>query len=63
MLEEEIEFWGIDKCSRIELPDEQEINRCVVGELVENPDLIVRFSEKQEIEESIKEEVGGIILR
>ena len=62
MLEEEIEFQGIDKCNIIELPDEQEINRCVVSELVENVDLLVRFSEKQEIEESIKEGVSDIIL-
>ena len=38
MLEEEIEFQGIDKCKIMELPDEKEL------------------------EESIKEEVGNIIL-
>ena len=52
---EEIEFQGIDKCKIVELPDEQEINECVVSELVENPDLLARFIEEQEIEECIEE--------
>ena len=54
---EEIKFQGIDKCKIVELPDEQEINRCVVSELVENPDLLARFIEEQEIEECIEEEI------
>ena len=51
---EEIEFQGIDKCKIVELPDEQEINKCVASELVGNADLLVRLIEEQETEESIK---------
>ena len=40
----------------------KKVNECVVSELVENPDLPVRFTEEQELEESIKEEVSNIIL-
>ena len=59
---EEIECQGLDKYKIVELPDEQEINECVVSELIGNPDLLVRFIEEQETEESIKEEVSNIIL-
>ena len=62
MLEEEIKFQGLDKCKIVQLPDEQEINECAVSELIGNADLLVRFIEKQETEESIKEEVSNIIL-
>ena len=33
MLEEETDFWGIDKCKIVELPDKQEIERCVSPEI------------------------------
>ena len=59
---EEIEFQGLDKCKIVELPDEQEINESEVSELVGNADLLVRFIEEQETEESIKEKVSDIIL-
>ena len=62
LLEEEIEFQDIDKYKIVELPDKQEINGCAVSELVGNADLLVRFIEEQETEESIKEEVSNIIL-
>ena len=62
MLEEEIEFQGIDECKIVELPDEQEINECAVSELVGNADLLVRFIKEQETEDSIKEEASNIFL-
>ena len=31
MLEEEIGFWGLDKCKIVELPDKQDIERETVG--------------------------------
>ena len=49
MLEEETDFWGIDKCKIVELPDKQEIERCV------SPEISVRMACKQE--EFTKEEI------
>ena len=62
MLEEEIEFQGIDKCKLVKLQDKQVIDKCVVSELVDKPDLPVKFFEEQEIEGSIKE-VSNIIYQ
>ena len=56
MLEEETEFQGIDKCKRVELPDEQEIDRKMV-ELTEMP---VRIACEQE--ECVDEEIGDMSL-
>ena len=49
MLEEETDFWGIDKCKIVELPDKQEIERCV------SPEISVRMACEQE--EFTKEEI------
>ena len=49
MLEEETDFWGIDKCQTVELPDKQEIERCV------SPEMPVRMACEQE--ECIEEEI------
>ena len=49
MLEEETDFWGIDKCKIVELPDKQEIERCV------SPEISVRIPCEQE--EFTKEEI------
>ena len=63
MLEEEIEVQSIGKCKLVELPDDQEIHESVVNDLVEKPDLSIKFIEEQEIEESIKEEVSDIFYQ
>ena len=44
MLEEEIEFQGIDKCKIVELPDKQEIERCIDRETVGLPEMPVRIA-------------------
>ena len=49
MLEEETDFWGIDKCKIVELPNKQEMKRCV------SPEISVRMACKQE--EFTKEEI------
>ena len=49
MLEEETDFQGIDKCKIVELPDKQEIERCV------SPEISVRMACEQE--EFTKEEI------
>ena len=54
MLEEEIEFQGIDKCKIVELPDKQEIERCIDRETVGLPEMPVRIAYEQE--ECIEEE-------
>ena len=53
MLEEEIEFWGIDKCKIVELPDEQDIE--IDRETVELPEIPARIAYEQE--ECIGEEI------
>ena len=53
MLEEEIEFQDMDKCI-VELPDKQELERCV------SPEISVRIACEQE--EFIKEEVCNRLL-
>ena len=55
MLEEEIEFHGIDKCKIVELPEKQEIERCVNRETVGLPEMPVRTA--WEKEEYIEEEI------
>ena len=55
MLEEEIEFHGIDKCKLVELPDEQEIEGCIYRETVGSPEMFVRTACEQE--ECIEEEI------
>ena len=55
MLEEEIEFQGIDKCKIVEMPDKQEIERCVDIETVGFLELPVRIVYEQE--ECIEEEI------
>ena len=45
----ETDFWGIDKCKIVELPDKQEIERCV------SPEISVRMACEQE--EFTKEEI------
>ena len=55
MLEEEIEFQGIDKCKIVELPDKQEIERCTDRETVGLPGMPVRIAYEQE--ECIEEEI------
>ena len=54
MLEEEIEIQGIDKCKKVELPDEQEIEKCI------SPEMPVRIACEQE--ECIEEETGDMSL-
>ena len=56
MLEEEIEFQGIDKCKIVELPDEQDIEKCIDIEkcAVRSSKMTVRIAYEQE--ESIEEE-------
>ena len=55
MLEEEIEFQGIDKCKIVELSDKQEIERSVDRETAGLPEIPVRIAYEQEgcIEEEI----------
>ena len=53
MLEEEIEFQGIDKCKIVELPDEQDIE--IDRETVELPEMPARIAYEQE--ECIEEEI------
>ena len=48
MLEEETEFQGIDKCKIVELPDKQEIERCIDRETVASPEMPVRIACEQE---------------
>ena len=48
MLEEEIEFQGIDKCKIVELPDKQEMERCIDRETVGLPEMPVRIAYEQE---------------
>ena len=55
MLEEEIEFQGIEKCKIVELPDKQEIERCIDRETVGLPVMPVRIAYEQE--ECIEEEI------
>ena len=55
MLEEEIKFQGIDKCKIVELPDKQEIERCIDRETVGLPEMPVRIAYEQE--EHIEEEI------
>ena len=55
MLEEEIEFQGIDKCKIVELRDKQEIERCIARETVGLPEMPVRIAYEQE--ECIEEEI------
>ena len=54
MLEEEIEFQGVDECKSIELPDDQEIERGIDRETVGPPEMPVRIACEQE--ECIEEE-------
>ena len=56
MLEEEIEFQGIDKCKRVELPDEQEIDR----EMVKLPEMPIKIACEQE--ECVDEEICDMSL-
>ena len=56
MLEEEIEFHGLDKCKIVELPDGQEIDRETVG----LPEMPVRIACEQE--ECIEEEICDLSL-
>ena len=49
MLEEEIEFQGIDKCKIIELPDEQEIEESIKEE-VSNIILPERYTAEESIQ-------------
>ena len=55
MLEEEIEFQGLVKCKIGELPDKQEIERCIDRETVGSPEMPVRIACEQE--ECIEEEI------
>ena len=48
MLEDEIEFQGIDKCKIVELPDKQEIERCIDRGTVGSPEMPVRIACEQE---------------
>ena len=48
MLEEEIEFQGIDKCKIVQLPDKQEIEWCIDREMVGLPEMPVRIAYEQE---------------
>ena len=48
MLQEEIKFQGIDKCKIVELPDKQEIERCIDRETVGSPEMPVRIACEQE---------------
>ena len=48
MLEEEAEFEGIDKCKIVELPDKQEIERCIDRETEVLPEMPVRIAYEQE---------------
>ena len=48
MLEEEIEFQGIDKCKIVELPDKQEIEICVDRETVRVLEMPMRIAYEQE---------------
>ena len=56
MLEEEIEFQGIDKCKIVEVPDEQDIEKCIDIEkyAVSSSEMTVRIAYEQE--ECIEEE-------
>ena len=55
MFEEEIEFQGIDKCKIVELPDKQEIERCIYRETVGLSEMPVRIA--YEPEKCIEEEI------
>ena len=55
MLEEEIKFQGIDKCKIVELPDKQEIERCIDRETTGLPEMPVGIAYGQE--ECIEEEI------
>ena len=55
MLEEEIEFQGIDKCKIVELPYNKGIERCIDKETVGLPEMPVRIAYEQE--ECIEEEI------
>ena len=44
MLEEETDFLGIDKCKIVELPDKQEIERCV------SPEISVRLVNRKSLQ-------------
>ena len=48
ILEEKIEFQGIDKCKIVELQDEQEIERCIASETLGLPEIPVRIAYEQE---------------
>ena len=60
ILEEEIEFQGIDKCKIVELQDEQDIERCIASEKVGLPEMPVRITYDQE--ECIEEEICDMSL-
>ena len=61
MLEEVIKFQGIDKCKIVELPDKQEVERCIDRETVGLPEMSIRIAYEQE--ECIEKEICDVFTK